>query len=123
MGNTFHAQAFTAALGYVSKGSIWRLKGAWRAVGRDATLQEGIELVLGQLRQVGASSVLRLRNEGRGVLLDQAVQRGLLRAVAFGADGGCHPAPGGAPGRWLAREAPGLVRPHGLKPCCAQQSP
>jgi hypothetical protein len=53
------------------------------AVGQDAAFQEGVELVLDELRQVGACSVLGLRDEGRGVLLHQAVKRGLLRAVAL----------------------------------------
>ena len=36
---------------------------------------------------------------------------------------GCHPAPVGAVGRWLAREASSVVSPHGLKPCATPQSP
>ena len=55
---------------------------AQEAVGQDAALQEGVELVLDEPRQVGAGSVFGLGEEGRGVLLNQAVQRGLLRAVA-----------------------------------------
>ena len=35
---------------------------------------------------------------------------------------GRHPAPAGAAGQWLAREAPEVVSPHGLKPCTASQS-
>ncbi|MBC7596790.1 MAG: hypothetical protein H7288_23190 [Kineosporiaceae bacterium] len=38
------------------------------AVGRDAARQEGVELVLYELRQVGRCSRLRLGDEGRGVL-------------------------------------------------------
>ena len=37
---------------------------------------------LDELRQVGAGCVFGLGEEGRGVLLNQAVQRGLLGAVA-----------------------------------------
>ena len=105
MGDTFHARPFTAALGYVSRVNIWRLKGAWRAVGQDATLQEGIEPVLDELWQVGASSVLSLRDEGRGVLLLQAVQRSAPGGGARSGRGAIR-RPGGAAGRWLAREAP-----------------
>ena len=40
-------------------------------------------LSLHELRQVGTGSVFGLGEEGRSVLLHQAVQRGLLRAVAL----------------------------------------
>ena len=53
------------------------------AVGQDAAFEEGVELVFDELRQVGVGSVLGLGEEGRGVLLHQAVQRGLFRAVAL----------------------------------------
>ena len=56
---------------------------AQEAVGRDAAFEEGVELVFDELRQVGAASVLGLGEEGRGVLLNQAVPRGLFRAVAL----------------------------------------
>jgi hypothetical protein len=52
-------------------------------VGQDAALQEGVELVLHELRQVDAGSFFGLGEEGRSVLLHEAVQRGLLRAVAL----------------------------------------
>ena len=52
-------------------------------MGQDAALEERVELVLNELRQVGACSVFGLGDEGRGVLLHQAVQRGLFRAVAL----------------------------------------
>ena len=55
---------------------------AQEAVGQDAAFEEGVELVLHELRQVGAGSVFGLGEEGRGVLLHQTLQRGLLRAVA-----------------------------------------
>jgi len=58
------------------------------AVGQDAALQEGVELILDELRQVGASLGLSLLDEGRRVLLHQAVQRGLFRAVALVVDRG-----------------------------------
>ena len=49
-------------------------------MGQDAAPEEGVELVLYELRQVGGSG-LGFAEEGRGVLLHQAVQRGLLWAV------------------------------------------
>jgi hypothetical protein len=52
-------------------------------VGQDAALEERVEHVLNELRQIGAYSVFGLGDEGRGVLLHQAVQRGLFRAVAL----------------------------------------
>jgi hypothetical protein len=48
-------------------------------VGQNAAFEEGVELVLEELRQVGAGSVFGLGKEGRGVLLHQAVERGLFR--------------------------------------------
>ena len=75
---------------------------AQEAVGQDAAFEEGVELVLHELRQVGAGSVFGLGDEGRGMLLHQAVQRGLFRAVALASEQGCHPAPAGAAGQWLA---------------------
>ena len=76
-------------------------------------------LSLDEVRQVGAGSVFGLGEESRGVLLHQSVQRGLFRAVALVVDKGCHPAPVGAAGQWLARRAPEVVSPHGLKPGAA----
>ena len=55
---------------------------AQEAVGQDAAFEKGVELVFDELRKVGAGSVFGLGEEGRGVLLNPAVQRGLLRAVA-----------------------------------------
>ncbi len=43
--------------------------------------EEGGELVRHELRHVGAGTGFGLRNEGRGVLLHQAVQRGLLSVL------------------------------------------
>jgi len=59
---------------------------AQEAVGQDAALQEGVELVLQKLRQVGAGCGLSLLEEGGDVLMHQAVQRGLLRSVALVVD-------------------------------------
>ena len=50
---------------------------------RTAAFEEGVELVFDELRQAGAGSVFSLSDEGRSVLLNQAVQRGLFRAVAL----------------------------------------
>ena len=59
---------------------------------------------------------------GRGVLLNQAVQRWSGPGGGARGEQGCHPAHAGATGQWLAREAPGVVRPHGIKPCAAPQA-
>ena len=59
---------------------------AQEAVGQDAAFEEGVELVLDELRQVGSGGSFGLGDEGRGVLLHQAVQRGLLRAVTLVVD-------------------------------------
>ena len=61
---------------------------AQEAVRQDAARQEGLELVLDELRQVGAGGIFGLGKEGRGMLLHQAVQRGLLGAVALVVDRG-----------------------------------
>jgi len=53
------------------------------AVGQDAAFENGVELVLRKLRQVGAGCGLSLIEEGGGVLLHRAVQRGLLEPVAL----------------------------------------
>jgi hypothetical protein len=59
---------------------------AQESVGQHAAFEEGVELVFDELRQVGASSVFGLGEEGCGVLLHQAVQLGLFRAVALVVD-------------------------------------
>ena len=79
---------------------------AQEAVGQDAAFEEGVELGFDELRQVGSGSVFGLGEDDRGVLLYQAVQRGLFRAVALASGQRRHPAPAGAAGQWLAREAP-----------------
>jgi hypothetical protein len=53
------------------------------AVGQDAAFQEGVELVLDEPGQLGAGAGLGVGDEAGGVLLHQAVKRGLLGAVAF----------------------------------------
>jgi hypothetical protein len=45
---------------------------AQEAVGQDAALQERVELIVHELRQVGSGSGLSLREDGRGVLLHRS---------------------------------------------------
>ena len=51
---------------------------AQEPVGQDAAFEKGVELVLDELRQVGTGGLFGLSEERRGMLLHQAVQRGLL---------------------------------------------
>jgi len=64
-------------------------------VGQDAAFEEGVELDLNELRQFSPGGRLCLGDEDRGVLLHEAVQRGLFRAayVANGSGAGIR-------GRW-----------------------
>jgi len=55
---------------------------------QDAALQEGFELVLDERGQLGARAGLGVGDEAGRVLLYQAVQRGLLGAVALVVDRG-----------------------------------
>ena len=86
------------------------------------TCDEGVELVFDELRQVGAGSVFGLGKEGRGVLLHQAVKRGLFRAVTLVVNWGAVRRPR-IVGRWLARESPEVVSSHGFKPRATPRSP
>ena len=98
---------------------------------QDAALQEGVELVLDELRQVGAGSDFGLGEECRGVLLHQAVQRGLLGAVKLVVDLGAIRRPLGLPAdglheglpKWRARtvssRALPINRPQCRLPVCA----
>jgi hypothetical protein len=79
---------------------------AQEAVRQDAAFEEGVELVLDELRQVGAGLGLGLREEGRGVLLYQAVQRGLFRAVALVVDWDAIRRPLGLPANGLHARLP-----------------
>jgi hypothetical protein len=65
---------------------------------QNAAFEEGVELVLDELRQVGSGSVFGVGEESRCVLLHQAVQRGLLGSVARAVDRGA-----------IAMRPPGLV--------------
>ena len=49
---------------------------------QNCAFEERVELVFDELRQSSANGRLSLSEEALGVLLHQAVQRGLLRAVA-----------------------------------------
>lgn len=93
------------------------------AAHQDAAFEEGIELVLDELRQVGAGGGFDFGEDGRCVLLYPAVQRRLLRAVTLPWSG----APAGARGaavRWLARVAHvETAARHGLKPSGVPPSP
>ncbi len=73
---------------------------------QDAAIQEGVELAFDELRQVGAGSVLGMGEEGRRVLLHQAVQRGLFRAVALVVDRGAIRRPLGLPADGLHARLP-----------------
>jgi hypothetical protein len=53
------------------------------AVGQDAALEEGVDFVLDEARQLRSGAGLGVLNETGRVLLHQAVQRGLLGAVAL----------------------------------------
>ena len=75
-------------------------------MGEDAAFQEGLELVFEERRQVGTGSVFGLGEEGRGVLLHQSVQRGLLRAVALVVDRGAIRRPLGLPANCLRSRLP-----------------
>jgi len=51
------------------------------AVGQDAAFEEGVELVVDEARQFGPGTGLGVGDEAGRMLLHQAVQRGLLRAM------------------------------------------
>ena len=74
----------------------------------DAALQERVELVLHELRQVYPGGRLCLGDEGRGVLLHQAVQCGLLRAVTLVVDWRAIRRPLGMPANGLHARLPRL---------------
>jgi hypothetical protein len=71
---------------------------AQEPVGQDAARQEGVELVTDELRQPGTCGLCGLGEETLGMLLHQAVQRGLLGAVALVVDRGA-----------IAMRPPGVV--------------
>jgi hypothetical protein len=54
-----------------------------KTVGQDAALDEGVELVFDEPGQLGAGAGLGVGDEAGRVLVHQAVQRGLLGAVAL----------------------------------------
>jgi hypothetical protein len=67
------------------------------AVGQDAALEEGVELVLDEAGQLGTRACFGVGDEAGYVLLHQVVQRGLLRAVALVMDRGAIRRPLGLP--------------------------
>ena len=67
------------------------------AVGEDAAFEESVEVVLDELWQAGSGGGFDLSEEGRGVLLHQAVQRGLFRAVTLVVEPGTRWRPAGWP--------------------------
>lgn len=79
---------------------------AQEAVREDAEFEEGVELVFDELRQIGAGLIPSLRENGCGVLLDQAVQRGLFRAVTLVLDRGAIRRPLGRPANGLHARLP-----------------
>ena len=58
------------------------------AAGQDAAIQEGVEFVLDEPGQLGAGAGLGAGDEAGRMLLNQAIPRGLLGAVAFVVDRG-----------------------------------
>jgi hypothetical protein len=56
---------------------------AQEAMRQDVALKEGVELVLDEPGQLGAGAGLGVGDEAGRMLLHQAVQRGLLGAVAL----------------------------------------
>ncbi len=52
-------------------------------MGQDAAFEKGVELVLDELRQVGAGGALHMGEEGLDMFLHHAVQGSLLGAAAF----------------------------------------
>jgi hypothetical protein len=76
------------------------------AVGQDAALEEGAELVLDESRQLGAGTGLGVGDEAGRVLLYQAVQGGLLAAVAFVVERGAIGRPLGLPANGLHARLP-----------------
>ena len=57
-------------------------------MGQDAALEEGVELVLDEARQLGTRAGFGVGDEAGCVLPHQLVQRGLLRAVGLAMNGG-----------------------------------
>jgi hypothetical protein len=76
------------------------------AVRQDAALEQGFELVLDKPWQFGTGAGLGVRDESNGVLLNQAVQRGLLRSVALVVERGAIGRPLGLPAYGLHARLP-----------------
>jgi len=81
-----------------------------RAIGNASMPQNGFELVFDELGKAGTGGLLGLGEEGLGVLLHQAVQRGLLGAVALAVHRGAIAGrPSGLPGHGFPRAGPGSL--------------
>ncbi|HMO45435.1 MAG TPA: hypothetical protein PKB14_05395 [Rubrivivax sp.] len=68
-----------------------------KAVGQDAAFEEGFELVFDEPGQLGTGAGLGVRDEAGRMLLHQAIQRGLLGAMAFVVERGAIGRPLGLP--------------------------
>ena len=84
-------------------------------VGQDAAFEKGVELVFDEARQLRSGTGLGVGDEAGRMLLHQAVQGRSARGGAARSGAGRRPAPSGAVGRRLAREAPEVVSSDGLK--------
>ena len=76
---------------WLSRSSQPRARGrlmATEAVGQDGAFEQGVELVLHRLRQIGTRGGFGLLEEAGGVLLYQSVRSGPFRAVALAVDRG-----------------------------------
>lgn len=73
---------------------------------RDAALKEGVELGLDEQGQVGTRAGLGMGDEAGRVMLHQAVQRGLLRAVRLVVKRGAIRRPLGLPANGLHARLP-----------------
>ena len=81
------------------------------AVGQDATLQEDVELVIDEPGQFGAGAGFSVRDEIGRVLLHQAIQRGLLGAVALVVDRGTVQRHPGLPASVLMQDLTPVFQP------------
>jgi hypothetical protein len=89
---------------------------------QDAALEVGLELVLDEAWQIRSGAGRGVRDEAGRVLLDQAMQRGLLAAVALVAERRAVRRPAEAAGQVASTMAPEGVGPNGLRPCFSPQS-
>jgi len=93
------------------------------AVGQDAAFDEGVELVLDEARQLRFGVGLGAGDEAGRMVLHQAVQHGLLWAVAFVVQRGAVRRPLGLLAHGLHARTPEVMTSEGLKPRTVSQSP